>query len=108
MAALVRNSRGYRDLLASLKTQIRTARVRAALAVNRELVLLYWRIGKEILSRQKQQGWGTRVIERLAVDLRTEFPDMKGLSPRNLKYMRTFAETWPARVKVQQVAAQLP
>jgi predicted nuclease of restriction endonuclease-like (RecB) superfamily len=108
MAEPISNSRVYRDLLASLKNQIRTARVRTALAVNRELVLLYWRVGKEILTRQRQEGWGTRVIERLAVDLRAEFPDMQGLSPRNLKYMRSFAEAWTDESIVQAPLAQLP
>jgi predicted nuclease of restriction endonuclease-like (RecB) superfamily len=71
MTDLVFNSKSYQDLLARLKSQIQTARARAALAVNQELVLLYWRIGKEILTRQKEDGWGTRVIERLAKDLRS-------------------------------------
>jgi predicted nuclease of restriction endonuclease-like (RecB) superfamily len=108
MTELISNSRVYRDLLASLKSQIRTARVRAALAVNRELVLLYWHIGTEILTRQRQEGWGAGVIERLATDLRAEFPDMQGLSPRNLKYMRAFADAWRDGSIVQQAAAQLP
>jgi predicted nuclease of restriction endonuclease-like (RecB) superfamily len=99
---------GYDVLLADLKTRIRTARVRAALAVNRELVLLYWSIGREILTRQKEQGWGAKVIERLSEDLRGEFPDMRGLSSRNLKYMRALAEAWPDAAIVQQVVAQIP
>jgi predicted nuclease of restriction endonuclease-like (RecB) superfamily len=78
------------------------------LAVNRELVLLYWQIGRDILARQGEQGWGARVIERLAHDLRTAFPEMKGFSPRNLKYMRAFAEAWPDAEFVQQAVAQLP
>jgi predicted nuclease of restriction endonuclease-like (RecB) superfamily len=78
MPDLVSNSKSYQDLLTRLKSQIRTAQVRAAVAVNQELVLLYWGIGKEILIRQKEDGWGTRVIERLAKDLRSEFPDMQG------------------------------
>jgi len=82
--------------------------VRAALAVNRELVLLYWRIGQDILERQRQSGWGSKVIDRLAADLRSAFPEMSGFSPRNLKYMRAFAEAWPDEDFVQQVAAQLP
>jgi len=94
MTELLPNSKVYRDLLANVKAQIRTARVRAALAANRELVLLYWQIGKEILTRQRQEGWGTRVIDRLAQDLRAEFPDMEGLSTRNIKYMRSLAEAW--------------
>jgi predicted nuclease of restriction endonuclease-like (RecB) superfamily len=71
----------YNDFLKSLKERIRTAQVRAALAVNRELVLLYWQIGQDILIRQQQQGWGTKVIDQLAKDLKHEFPDMKDSPP---------------------------
>lgn len=85
---------GYADWLAELKICIHSAQQRAALAVNRELVLLYWQIGRDILQRQSREGWGAKVIERLAHDLRTAFPDMKGFSPRNLKYMRSFAQAW--------------
>lgn len=96
----------YTAWLVELKTRIQTARQRAALALNRELVALYWQIGRDILSRQAAQGWGAKVIDRLANDLRTAFPDMKGFSPRNLKYMRAFAEAWPDGVIVQQPLAQ--
>jgi len=72
------------------------------------LVLLYWQIGRDILVRQAEQGWGSKVVERLAQDLRAAFPDMKGFSPRNLKYMRAFAEAWPDDEFVQAVLAQLP
>lgn len=99
---------GYADWLAELKNRIHHAQQRAALAVNRELVALYWQIGGDILQRQAAQGWGAKVIERLAHDLRTAFPDMKGFSPRNLKYMRAFAEAWPDAEFVQQAVAQLP
>lgn len=99
---------GYADWLADLKERIHTAQQRATLAVNRELVLLYWQIGRDILARQAEQGWGAKVIERLANDLRAAFPDMKGFSPRNLKYMRAFAEAWPDAAIVQEVLAQLP
>ena len=99
---------GYADWLADLKARIHTAQQRATLAVNRELVLLYWQIGQDILARQSAQGWGAKVIDRLAHDLRAAFPDMKGFSPRNLKYMRAFAEAWPDAQFVQQAAAQLP
>ena len=99
---------GYTDWLADLKGRIHKAQQRAALAVNRELVLLYWQIGQDILARQAAQGWGAKVIERLAHDLRAAFPDMKGFSPRNLKYMRAFAEAWPDAEFVQQAAALLP
>lgn len=99
---------GYADWLTGLKERIHTAQQRATLAVNRELVLLYWQIGHDILARQAEQGWGAKVIERLAHDLRTAFPQMKGFSPRNLKYMRAFAEAWPDVEFVQEVLAQLP
>lgn len=99
---------GYADWLTELKTRIHTAQQRAALAVNRELVLLYWQIGRDILERQAKQGWGAKVIERLAHDLRTAFPDMKGFSRANLMYMRAFAEAWPDAEIVQQAVGQLP
>jgi predicted nuclease of restriction endonuclease-like (RecB) superfamily len=99
---------GYASLLAELKERIRTARLKAAVAVNEELIALYWSIGRDILDRQSVGGWGARVIDRLAADLRRDFPEMTGLSPRNLKYMRAFAEAFPEREIVQQVVARLP
>jgi len=98
----------YIEWLNDLKHQIHTAQQRAILAVNREMILLYWHIGHDILTRQSEQGWGSKVIERLAHDLRTAFPDMKGFSTRNLKYMRSFAEVWTDISIVQQAVAQLP
>jgi len=98
---------GYGDLLRQIKSRIQSAQVRAALSVNRELVLLYWNIGKDILERQQQQGWGAKVIERLSTDLRRELPAMHGFSPRNLKYMRAFAEAWPDEIIVQEALAQI-
>jgi len=79
---------GYADWLAELKSRIHTAQQRAALAVNRELVLLYWQLGRAILQRQDREGWGAKVIDRLAHDLRAAFPDMRGFSRRNLRYLR--------------------
>lgn len=99
---------GYDQLLGEIKDRIRSAQLRAAVAVNRELVLLYWSIGRTILERQAREGWGAKVIDRLAADLREAFPDQQGFSPRNLKYMRKLAEAWPDEVIVQQVVAQLP
>jgi predicted nuclease of restriction endonuclease-like (RecB) superfamily len=107
MADLIPNSPSYQDLLSRLKSQIRTAQVSAAVAVNQELVFLYWGIGKEILGRQAEDGWGSRVIERLAKDLRSEFPDMRGLSSRNLGYMKAFAEAWPEEAILQEALAKL-
>jgi predicted nuclease of restriction endonuclease-like (RecB) superfamily len=106
--SLVSAPEGYAAWLADLKTRIHSAQQRAALAVNRELVLLYWQIGRDILERQAAQGWGAKVIDRLAHDLSNAFPAMKGFSPRNLKYMRAFAEAWPDAKFVQEVLAQLP
>ncbi|BAY44671.1 hypothetical protein SAMD00079811_22720 [Scytonema sp. HK-05] len=98
----------YEEFLGELKERIRQAQVQAALAVNRELILLYWQIGRDILWRQQQQGWGAKVIERLPADLRKAFPEIKGLSSRNLKYMRAFAEAYPDQEFVQRAAAQIP
>jgi predicted nuclease of restriction endonuclease-like (RecB) superfamily len=98
----------YAQLLYDLKTRIRESQVKAALSVNREMVLLYWHIGRKILERQATEHWGTKVIARLAKDLRMEFPEMQGFSPRNLKYMRSFAEAYPDKQFVQQVVAQIP
>ena len=96
---------GYEEFLGQLKERIRTAQLKALVSVNRELVLLYWEIGKEILRRQKQFGWGAKIIDRAAADLRREFPGAEGFSPRNLKYMRAFARAWPDEAIVQQLAA---
>jgi predicted nuclease of restriction endonuclease-like (RecB) superfamily len=98
----------YNSWLADLKQRIQSAQQRAVLAVNRELILLYWQIGKDILERQQAQGWGAKVIERLAKDLQTAFPDMKGFSRSNLMYMRAFHEAWPDGAIVQQLVGQLP
>jgi len=99
---------GYHTLLGALKERIRSAQTRAALSVNRELVLLYWTIGREIAERQEEHGWGAQVIARLSADLRQAFPDMKGFSPRNLRYMRAFAAAYPEPDFWQQAAANLP
>ncbi|HNX78019.1 MAG TPA: PDDEXK nuclease domain-containing protein [Candidatus Rifleibacterium sp.] len=99
---------GYSDWLADLKNRIHSAQQRASLAVNRELVTLYWQIGHEILERQARQGWGAKVIDHLSHDLRKAFPDMKGFSRANLMYMRAFADAWPDEQIVQQAVGQLP
>jgi len=99
---------GYGDWLADLKGKIRQARLQASLAVNAELIGLYWRLGRDILDRQARDGWGGKVVERLATDLRAEFPEMRGLSRANLLYMRAFAEAWPDPEIVQRVVGRLP
>lgn len=97
----------YPSFLRALKQRIEGAQVRAALSVNRELVLLYWQIGHDILARQQQGGWGARIVDQLARDLRLAFPDLKGFSRRNLTYMRAFAEAWTSAAIVQEPLAQL-
>lgn len=76
--------------------------------MNSELVLLYWSIGLDILRRQKEEGWGSKVVDQLARDLRKAFPDVSGFSARNLKYMRALAEAWPDEAIVQQLVARIP
>lgn len=98
----------YVKVLGRLKERIQSARLRAAMGVNREMVLLYWEIGKEILRRQRHGGWGAKVIDWLSRDLKMEFPEMKGFSQRNLVYMTTFANAYPNRQFTQQLAAQIP
>lgn len=99
--------KSYVDLLDSLKRKIREAQLKAVINVNKELIFLYWEIGKSILERQKQEGWGSKVIERLSKDLMNSFPEMKGFSPRNLKYMRRFAEDYSDFSIVQVPLAQI-
>lgn len=98
----------YHIIFEELKCQVHTARMRATLAANSELVGLYLEIGRKILEQQCQEGWGTGVIGKLADDLRAAFPDMKGFSPRNLSYMRQAAEIFGEHTILQQVAAKLP
>ena len=98
----------YDSFLQDLKDRIRTAQLRAALSVNRELVLLYWSVGRDILTRQENEGWGAKIIDRLSDDLTKAFPEMRGFRARNLKYMRAFAEAYRDKEFVQQVVAQLP
>lgn len=98
----------YAQWLSSLKQRIRGARQRALLAVNDGQIRLYHDIGRDILNRQSEQGWGAKVIDHLAADLQAAFPGMKGFSARNLKYMKVFAQECPDFQIGQQPAAQLP
>jgi len=106
--ALSEPPEGYAEWLVGLKDRIHSAQQRAALAVNTELLQLYWEIGNDILQRQAERGWGTKVVERLAHDLRSAFPDMRGFSRANLWYMRAFAEAWAESEIVQQPVGRLP
>lgn len=97
----------YPSLLAKLKARVAQAQGRAALAVNAELVRLYWEVGQTINERQKKAGWGAKIVDRLSRDLRDYFPAMKGLSARNLKYMQYFAKECPDGKIGQLPVAQL-
>ncbi|MDN5940924.1 MAG: DUF1016 N-terminal domain-containing protein [Nitrospira sp.] len=98
----------YANWLVGLKQRISGARQRALLSANEEQIRLYHDIGCDIQNRQSRQGWGAKVIDRLSVDLRDAFPEMKGFSSRNLKYMGFFAKMCPDLQIGQQSAAQLP
>lgn len=99
---------GYAAWLAEIQSRVQSARSRAALAANAELVALYWHIGNDILRRQQTARWGDKVLQRLSSDLRSAFPEMKGFSLANLKFMRAFAQAWPEAPMGQQAVSQLP
>jgi predicted nuclease of restriction endonuclease-like (RecB) superfamily len=107
MSDLTSSFPGYDGFLRDLKQRIQSAQIKAAVAVNTELVRLYWSIGRDILSRQQEQGWGAKVTTRLSADLRREFPEMKGFSPRNLVYMQTLANAYSEEF-TQQAVARIP
>lgn len=98
----------YPAFLTAVKSRILTARLQAGRAVNRELVMLYWDIGRGIVEKQRTAGWGEAVVERLAADLRAEFPDMRGFSGRNLRYAKQFFVAYGDPAIWQQLVAQLP
>lgn len=83
----------YSKFFAAIKERINRERIKAVLSANSAMVLMYWDIGNRILEKQHNEGWGAKIIDRLSHDLKTAFPDMSGFSPRNLKYMRKFAES---------------
>ena len=99
---------GYINLLEDIKQQVRNDRMKAVLSANSAMVLMYWNIGSIILKEQTEKGWGAKIIDRLSHDLKEAFPDMTGFSPRNLKYMRKFAESWTDIKIVQRTVAQIP
>ncbi len=97
----------YSVFLGEIKNRIQQERLKALLSANAALVMMYWDIGNAILQKQNSEGWGAKVIDRLSHDLKEIFPDMGGFSPRNLKYMRKFSESWPDREIVQGALAQI-
>jgi predicted nuclease of restriction endonuclease-like (RecB) superfamily len=106
--SLVAMPKGYTEFFTVIKNRISQERIKAVLSANSAMVLMYWDIGCRILEKQHAEGWGAKVIDRLSYDLKTAFPEMTGFSPRNLKYMRKFAESWPDKSIVQRTVAQIP
>jgi hypothetical protein len=97
----------YPELPAYVTRQVSTGRSKVS-AANRDLLASYYASGRDILERQNLEGWGAKIIERLPADRKDQFPDASGFSPRNLKYIRAFAETWPAEAIVQSPLSQMP
>ena len=97
----------YQSLLGEIRTAIQQARLRSALAFNAEMILLYWQTGKMIAERQQLEGWSAKVIPLLAVDLKHEFPDLKGFSERNLSRMLAFYKEYPEYLILPQAVAKL-
>lgn len=101
-------TKGYKNLLKEIKEKVKTSQLKAVLSVNQELIQLYWEIGLTVHKRQEEEGWGAKTIERLAKDLKSSFPDMKGLSRTNISYMAQFAKEYPNFETIQQVIGQIP
>lgn len=99
---------GYIEWVKDIKERIRSAQQKTVFAANSAMITMYWQIGRDILERQGRQGWGSKVVDRLAADLHCEFPEIKGFSRANLLYMRSFAELWPDSLIVQQLVGQIP
>ncbi|MEZ4930458.1 MAG: PDDEXK nuclease domain-containing protein [Chitinophagales bacterium] len=106
MSDKIIQSKDYKDWSAFISNKIKLAQTRTALKVNTEMLTLYWEIGNSILEKQNQNGWGSKVIDLLAIDLAENFPENSGFSVRNLKYMRAFAEAYPQFPIVQVPLAQ--
>ncbi|HXK50457.1 MAG TPA: PDDEXK nuclease domain-containing protein [Clostridiales bacterium] len=98
----------YIGFFKEIKQKVLKERLKTIISANSAMILLYWDIGRSILISQENEGWGSKVIDRLSFDLRKAFPEMSGFSPRNLKYMRKFAEEWPDKEIVQRTVAQIP
>ena len=88
-------SKSYFSFIEELKNEINSARIKASISVNKELILLYWNIGLKIIQKKENEHWGAKIIEKISQSLKHEFPEMKGFSPRNLTYMQTFAKEFP-------------
>ena len=98
----------YLKFIEEIKAEIQKQRISVVLNANSSMICLYWNIGRAIIKKQEKEGWGTKVIDRISKDIKDAFPEMSGFSPRNIKYMRKFAECWPDYAIVQRVVAQIP
>ncbi|GAB3253901.1 hypothetical protein GCM10027562_14930 [Arthrobacter pigmenti] len=98
----------YPELLESVSSRVAKGRSKAITAVNQELVATYWAIGQDLIERESLEGWGSKVVTRLSADVRERFPDARGFSPRNLRYMKSFAAAWPEFPMLQAPLATLP
>lgn len=98
----------YLEFIEEIKKEILKQRVSVVMNANASMIRLYWNIGRAILAKQEQEGWGAKVIDRMAKDLKEAFPEMSGFSPRNIKYMRKFAQCWSDEKIVQRIVAQIP
>lgn len=102
------NSSNYISLLDNIKKDIQKSRIKAHLSVNKDLIMLYWKIGHNILTKQKELGWGSKVIDELSRDLKFAFPGNKGFSKQNLWYMRQFASEYYNTLIIQQAVGEIP
>ncbi len=108
MSALIKNS-DYKAFIQDVKQRIQSAQIKAAIAVNQELLHLYWDLAELIVSKQQEATWGDRFLTQMSEDLKAEFPDMQGFSVRNLKYMRQWFQFWSINSPIgQQLVAQIP
>ena len=102
---MLMNNNEYFDIVETIKRDIKSAQYKAVVSMNRELILLYYRIG-QIINTHK--SWGNKFIQNLAADIHVSFPNVTGYSERNLKYMAKFAASYPEKEFVQTVSAQIP
>lgn len=107
MSELIRNDK-YREWLGSIKQRVQASQLKAAVAVNRELLELYWFLGEQIVEKQQTAQWGDGFLKQMSQDLLAEFPEIRGFSQRNLKYMRQWVQFWSPAVGIgPQAMAQL-
>ncbi|GAB6888700.1 hypothetical protein JCM13304A_21990 [Desulfothermus okinawensis JCM 13304] len=108
MSENIINSEDYKNFITQIKNKIHSAQIKAAISVNKQMLKLYWFLGSEIVKKQKIANWGDGLLKQISADLKREFPEIKGFSYRNIKYMKQWYSFWQQEVtKGQQVVAQL-